>query len=171
MGPLAARCSRSEDSSPREWNESCSLRQELEYMPQHARFLTSTCAQCRFLVPTNHTAPRVANWIFRICLLDEATRRENTTFVINRGVIRRGCPTLSERKGGLFFACDAEKSETTVRNGRFALHFGARPPSGRHVRLLRTPAALVKRPRDWPWSSRPYYAKGENGPRRIDPAD
>ena len=114
--------------------------------------------------------PRVADWIFRICLLDEAARRENTTFVINRGVIRRGCPTLSERKDGLFFACDAEKSETTVRNGRFALHFGARPPSGRHVRLLRTPAALVKRPRDWPWSSRPYYAKGENGPRRIDPA-
>jgi hypothetical protein len=114
---------------------------------------------------------RVANWIFRICLLDEAARGENTAFVINRGVIRRGCRTLSERKSALFFASDAKKPETPARNGRFALHFGARPPSGQHVPLLRTPAALVKHPRDWPWSSRPYYAKGENGPRRIDPAD
>jgi hypothetical protein len=51
---------------------------------------------------------RVAHSIPPIFLLDEAARGEDTTCVIHRGVIRRGCPTLSERKGGRFFS-DAEK--------------------------------------------------------------
>jgi hypothetical protein len=50
-----------------------------------------------------------------IFLLDEGARGEDTTFVIHRGVIRRGCPALSERKGGLFFSIDAEKSEAPLR--------------------------------------------------------
>ena len=60
-------------------------------------------------------ARRVAHLIPPIFLFDEEARGEDTTFVIHRGVIRGGCPTLSERKGGLFFSFNAEKSETTLR--------------------------------------------------------
>jgi len=73
----------------------------------------------------------VAHSILLIFQLDEEAREDDTTFVIHRGVIRRGCPTLSERKGGLFFS-DAEKFETTVRTWGSAFH---------HLQLLRKKGA------------------------------
>ena len=77
----------------------------------------------------------MAHSIFLIFQLDGEAREEDTTFVIHRGVTRRGRPTLSERKGGLFFS-DAEKFETTLRTWGSAFH---------HLQLLREKGALGER--------------------------
>jgi hypothetical protein len=65
---------------------------------------------------------RVAHWILRKFLPDRGARGEDTTFVIHRGVKRRGCPTFSVGEGGRFFS-DAEKSETSLRKRRSAFYY------------------------------------------------
>ena len=54
-------------------------------------------------------------------MIDLAARAEDTTFEIHRGVIRRGCPTLSERKGGLFFS--SMPRNLRRQYGKSDLHF------------------------------------------------
>ncbi len=75
---------------------------------------------------------RVGHSILRKFLFDEGARGEDITFVIHRGVKKRGCPTLSARKGGLLRS-DAKKAQTSLRKNQPALH---------HLQLLRMRAAL-----------------------------
>ena len=86
-------------------------------------------------------------------MIDLAARAEDTTFEIHRGVMRRGCPILSERKGGLSFSSVPRKLR--LHDGKSDLQFitfkvgdcqvdlgngfGCRNPAAFRVRVLTFP--------------------------------